>query len=72
MFLLKQLLQDKLAMLRAQSGTDNYVIELAEKALLEKAKRINITNINSFLNSSYLQQNSFFYDAGRKIIGYKF
>merc|ERR1712228_663199 len=49
-------------------GTDQEVIEVPEKDLMEKAKQISIQNLQPFFASEMFKANNFKYDSGRKLI----
>ena len=47
---------------------DQEVVEVSENDLLDKAKQINIENLQPFYNSEIFKANNFEYDQKRKLI----
>merc|ERR1712029_832568 len=68
LFVLKQLAQETATYMRNRYGTDQEVIEVPEKDLMEKAKQISIQNLQAFFASEMFKANNFNYDSGRKLI----
>jgi len=68
LFVLKQLAQETATYMRNRYGTEQEVIELSENDLLDRARGINIQNLQPFFNSRLFQSNNFTHDAQRKLI----
>merc|ERR1719412_1673216 len=68
LFILRQLTQDTSSYLRSRYGTEQDVIEISEADLMDKARQINIQNLQPFFGSEVFKGNNFTYDATRKII----
>merc|ERR1719356_927919 len=69
MFLLKQLVKEQTFYLRNRFGSvEEEKIEIAEKELLEKARRINILSCRELYNSPIFRINKFAYDKESKMI----
>merc|ERR1712226_506625 len=68
LFILRQLTQDTTSYLRSRYGTEQDVIEISEADMLDKARQINIQNLQPFFNSQVFKGNNFKYDSTRKII----
>merc|ERR1719244_434486 len=68
LFILRQLTQDTSSYLRSRYGTEQDVIEVSEADLLDKARQINIQNLQPFFGSEVFKGNNFTYDSTRKII----
>merc|ERR1739844_459731 len=68
LFILRQLTQDTSSYLRSTYGTEQDVIEISEADMLDKARQINIQNLQPFFNSQVFKGNNFKYDSTRKII----
>merc|ERR1712038_1875406 len=68
LFVLRQLAQETATYMRNRYGTEQEVIEVTENDLLERARAINIQNLQPFFNSQLFQSNNFRHDAQRKII----
>lgn len=69
LFLLKQLVQDRLAFERVRHvGSQEWRIEVTEREFAERAKQINISSVRAFLQSDLFKSHHFVYDASRKVI----
>merc|ERR1711997_1365273 len=68
LFILRGLANETATYMRNRYGTDQEVIEVPEKDLMEKAKQISIQNLQPFFVSEMFKANNFKYDAGRKLI----
>jgi len=72
LFILRQLTQETVAYNRTRYGReeleDQEVVEVSENDLLDKAKQINIENLQPFYNSEIFKANNFEYDKKRKLI----
>lgn len=69
LFLLKQLVHDRVAFQRARHADDQeWRVEIGERELMDRAKQINITSVRAFLQSDLFRTHQFVYDAGRKVI----
>merc|ERR1712223_2153999 len=68
LFILRQLTQDTSSYLRSRYGTEQDVIEISEADLMDKARQINIQNLQPFFGSEVFKGNNFTYDSTRKII----
>ncbi|CAH8449461.1 unnamed protein product [Schistosoma bovis] len=69
LFLLKQLVQDRLAFERVRhAGSQEWRIEVTEREFAERAKQINISSVRAFLQSDLFKSHHFVYDASRKVI----
>merc|ERR1712241_334505 len=68
LFILRQLTQDQASYMRSRYGTEQDVIEISEADLLDKARQINIQNLQPFFNSQVFKGNNFKYDSTRKIV----
>merc|ERR1711902_429038 len=72
LFILRQLTQETVAYNRTRYGReeleDQEVVEVSENDLLDKAKQINIENLQPFYNSEIFKANNFEYDQKRKLI----
>merc|ERR1719454_1844087 len=69
MFLLKQLVKEQTFYLRNRFGeVQDEKIEISEKDLLEKARRINIMSCKELYNSAIFRMNKFSFDKEKKII----
>merc|ERR1719150_2550611 len=71
LFILRQLTQETVAYMRTRYGRDDEeqeVVEVAENDLLEKAKQINIDNLQPFYASEIFKANNFSYDKKRKLV----
>lgn len=68
LFILRQLTQDTASYLRSRYGTEQDVIEVAEADLLDKARQINIQNLQPFFASDVFKGNNYSHDASRKLI----
>ncbi|XP_011305646.1 DNA replication licensing factor Mcm2 isoform X1 [Fopius arisanus] len=67
-YILRQITLDTLAFQKAVRGTRITTIEVPEKDLADKAKRIDIHNLQTFYESPVFKNNNFVYDAKRKVI----
>merc|ERR1719512_699147 len=61
LFVLKQLAQETTTYMRNRYGTEQEVIEVSENDLLDRARGINIQNLQPFFNSQLFQTNNFSY-----------
>lgn len=68
LFVLKQLAQETATYMRNRYGTEQEVIEVSENDLLDRARGINIQNLQPFFNSNLFQTNNFTHDVKRKLI----
>merc|ERR1719367_2334770 len=68
LFILRGLANETATYMRNRYGTDQEVIEVPEKDLMEKAKQISIQNLQPFFASEMFKANNFNYDSGRKLI----
>lgn len=68
MFILRQLSRDQLTYIRCKEGPSATRIEIMEKDLIDRAKQINIYNLNEFYKSDLFQENGYAYDVQRKVI----
>merc|ERR1719150_1642067 len=68
LFILRQLTQDTASYMRSRYGTEQDVIEVAEADLLDKARQINIQNLQPFYASDVFKGNGYSHDATRKIV----
>merc|ERR1711881_283539 len=68
LFILRQLTQDQASYMRSRYGTEQDVIEISEADLLDKARQINIQNLQPFYASDVFKGNGYSHDATRKII----
>ena len=68
LFVLKQLAQETAVYMRNRYGTEQEVIEVTENDLMDRARGINIQNMQPFFNSDLFKANNFNYDAKRKLI----
>merc|ERR1711899_259546 len=68
LFILRQLTQDQASYMRSRYGTEQDVIEISEADLLDKARQINIQNLQPFFGSEVFKGNNLTYDSTRKII----
>jgi len=68
LFVLKQLAQETSTYMRNRYGTEQEVIEVSENDLLDRARGINIQNLQPFFNSQLFQTNNFTHDVKRKLI----
>lgn len=67
-FILRQLTLDQLAYIRFKKGSSATHVEIMEKDLLERAKQIDIHNLNKFYDSEIFRSNGFSFDPKRKTI----
>ena len=68
LFILRQLVQETASYMRNRYGTEQEVIEISESDLADRARTINIQNLQPFFNSELFKSNSFNHDAKRKLI----
>merc|ERR1712203_194630 len=68
LFILRQLTQDTASYMKSRYGTEQDVIEVAEADLLDKARQINIQNLQPFYASEVFKGNGYSHDAIRKIV----
>merc|ERR1712158_115720 len=68
LFILRGLANETATYMRNRYGTDQEVIEVPEKDLMEKARQFSIQNLQPFFVSEMFKANNFKYDAGRKLI----
>merc|ERR1711915_1077434 len=68
LFVLRGLASETATYMRNRYGTEQEVVEVNEKDLAEKARQINITNLQPFFNSQMFKSNNFSYDSSRKLI----
>merc|ERR1719495_2125005 len=72
LYLLKGLAQETAIYMRNRyGGSEVEHVEVSEKDLAEKARAINIQNLQPFFNSSIFKAHNFSYDAKRKLIQQK-
>merc|ERR1711915_509548 len=67
-FVLRGLASETATYMRNRYGTEQEVVEVNEKDLAEKARQINITNLQPFFNSEMFKSNNFKFDSSRKIV----
>ncbi|KAA0192153.1 hypothetical protein HAZT_HAZT006800 [Hyalella azteca] len=68
-FLLRQLLHEQTAYLRSRYGSvDHEPATVTEKELLDRARQINIHNLQPFFESAIFRSNNYIHDAQRKVI----
>jgi len=67
-FLLRQLVHEQTTFMRARHGPDHEAVQISEKVLLERARQININNLQPFFESEIFRINNFTHDARRKLI----
>merc|ERR1711970_1307042 len=65
LFLLRGLANETATYMRNRYGTDQEVVEVNEKDLSDKARQINIQNLQPFFNSEIFKANNFTYDSTR-------
>ncbi|XP_077458979.1 DNA replication licensing factor MCM2 [Stigmatopora argus] len=68
LFVLKQLIAERVSYQRNRYGSREDTVEIPEKELLDKARQINIRNLTAFYNSELFQANRFAYDAKKKVL----
>merc|ERR1711872_343015 len=68
LFILRGLATETATYMRNRYGTEQEVVEVNEKDLVEKARQINITNLLPFFNSEIFKANNFTFDSSRKLI----
>merc|ERR1712106_304780 len=68
LFVLRGLASETATYMRNRYGTEQEVVEVNEKDLAEKARQINITNLQPFLGSEMFKANNYTYDSTRKLI----
>ncbi|XP_076239028.1 DNA replication licensing factor Mcm2 [Calliopsis andreniformis] len=67
-YILRQVTLDTLAFQKAFHGNRITTIEISEKDLLDRAKQIDIYNLQPFYESDIFKSNNFVYDSKRKVI----
>ncbi|XP_064094759.1 DNA replication licensing factor mcm2-like [Macrobrachium nipponense] len=67
-FLLRQLVHEQTTYMRSRYGPDHDVVQVSEKDLLDRARQINIMNLQPFFDSEIFKANNFTHDSKRKII----
>lgn len=67
-YILRQITLDTLAFQRAIRGGHISTIEVMERDLLDRARRIDITDLRSFYESEIFKVNNFVYDSKRRVI----
>merc|ERR1712059_94564 len=72
LFILRGLATETATYMRNRYGTEQEVVEINEKDLVEKARQININNLQPFFNSDMFKSNSFCYVQTRKLIVQQF
>merc|ERR1719245_2609256 len=68
LFILRQLVQETASYMRNRYGTEQEVIEISESDMADRARSINILNLQPFFNSELFKSNSFNHDSKRKLI----
>jgi len=68
LFILRNLASETATYMRNRYGTEQEVVEINEKDLVEKARTISIQNLQPFFNSQMFKSNNFSYDSSRKLI----
>ena len=68
LFILRQLVQETASYMRNRYGTEQEVIEISESDMADRARSINIQNLQPFFNSELFKSNSFNHDSKRKLI----
>jgi len=68
LFILRQLSHEQATYMRNRYGTEQEVLEVPEKDLTDKARQINIHNLQPFFQSDIFKNNNFNHDAKRKLI----
>jgi len=67
-FLLRQLVHEQTTYLRSRYGPDHDVVSISEKDLLDRARAINIQNLQPFFESDIFKANNFTHDPKRKVV----
>ncbi|XP_068206069.1 DNA replication licensing factor mcm2 [Palaemon carinicauda] len=67
-FLLRQLVHEQTTYMRSRYGPDHDVVQVSEKDLLDRARQINIMNLQPFFDSEIFRANNFTHDGKRKLI----
>ncbi|XP_050717244.1 DNA replication licensing factor mcm2-like [Eriocheir sinensis] len=67
-FLLRQLVHEQTTFMRSRYGPDHDVVQISEKDLLDRARQINIMNLQTFFDSDIFKCNNFTHDAKRQLI----
>lgn len=67
-YILRQLALDQLTFIRGRGNMNNFIIEINEKDLLDKAKQVDIHELKTFYDSRIFKVNNFTYDSARKLI----
>ncbi|KAF0294254.1 DNA replication licensing factor mcm2 [Amphibalanus amphitrite] len=68
LFILRQLIHDQAVYQRNRYGTEQETVEVSEKDLADRARQINIHNLQPFFTSQLFSANSYRYDDKRKMI----
>merc|ERR1712004_5049 len=68
LFILRQLTQETAVYMRNRHGTEQEVVEISESDMADRARSINIQNLQPFFNSELFKSNSFNHDSKRKLI----
>merc|ERR1719415_61151 len=68
LFILRGLASETATYMRNRYGTEQDVVEISEKDLVEKARQISIQNLQPFFNSQMFKSNNFSYDSSRKLV----
>jgi len=68
LFILRGLASETATYMKNRYGTEQEVVEVAEKDLSEKARQISIQNLQPFFSSEMFKANNFQYDSSRKLI----
>merc|ERR550525_1228723 len=68
LFILRNLASETATYMRNRYGTEQEVVEINEKDLAEKARQINIQNLQPFYASDVFKGNGYSHDATRKIV----
>merc|ERR1712241_1081226 len=68
LFILRGLANETATYMRNRYGTEQDVIEISEADLLDKARQINIQNLQPFYASDVFKGNGYSHDATRKIV----
>lgn len=67
-FLLRQLVHEQTTFMRSRYGPDHDVVQISEKDLLDRARQINIMNLQTFFDSDIFKCNNFTHDVKRQLI----
>lgn len=68
LFILKQLMHEQAAYQRSRYGGEVDTVEITDKDLADKARQINISNLNPFFNSDIFKAHNFRHDVRQKVI----